>query len=155
MESADEKLIRAIRDHSVEAMGAALAKGADPNARSENGDPALSVAVERFDTGEGVRVLLGAGADPNATGEDGWGPLHVAISQGKVGAAKSLLKAGADDLAMATQIELLRALAERAAPASPEAEIPIVQGNVGERLRERRLPEDAKPEPASPREPRG
>ena len=72
-----------------------LAKGADPNARAENGDTPLHKAARKGRT-EAIAALLNAGADHNARDEDGRTPLHIAALFGRTQAIAALLDAGAD-----------------------------------------------------------
>ena len=64
-----------------------LEKGADPNARDEDGRTPLHEAAGMGHV-EIVKLLLEHGADPNAEDEDGWTPLHVAMFYGCIEVAK-------------------------------------------------------------------
>ena len=76
---------------------AELAKGADPNARTENGWTPLHQAARYNENPAIVQALLDAGADPNARNKDGWTPLHLAArSNENPAGVQALLAAGAD-----------------------------------------------------------
>jgi hypothetical protein len=80
--------------------------GADPNASTDDGFPALIAALtctrtvegrtRRNDVGEIVRLLLSFGADPNQRGINDFTPLHMAVSERNALAIQLLLDAGAD-----------------------------------------------------------
>jgi ankyrin repeat protein len=67
--------------------------GADPNARDEEGNPALLLGVDRGT--DVVRALLSRGAEVDATNDDGETPL-IRAAQGNVEIVRLLLDAGAD-----------------------------------------------------------
>lgn len=78
-------------------VSALLAAGADPDARDDEGRPALVLAAASGAPGAGaVRALLRGGADPDASTGSGWTPLHAAAAGGDRDAARALLDAGVD-----------------------------------------------------------
>lgn len=74
---------------------ALLANGADPNAKSKEGEPILHYAVWRGDL-DRLEDLLKAGADPNLADRHGQTALEGAIWRGNVGVVRLLLRYGAD-----------------------------------------------------------
>lgn len=84
----------------VEDIEAAIAAGADVNAKDADGDTPLHKAVWMSEGEEDiVRILLESGADVNVKNEDGKTPLHIALDD--VAVEKSaiiiaLIEAGAD-----------------------------------------------------------
>lgn len=94
MPSPDEALRRAVGDNDVAAVEAALAAGADPNARAEYGDTALNVAAGSGERGI-VERLLDAGADIENRGGADLTPLMNAALGGHVDVTRLLLDRGA------------------------------------------------------------
>ncbi len=94
----DDDLIYRITFGSTEDIHILLEKGANPNARTSQGNPALSVAVERNDLEavRMVRVLLGKGANPNAPDKAGNVPLVTAIKNKQAEMVVNLVEQGAD-----------------------------------------------------------
>ena len=86
----------------VSDMTRCLQAGADPNARTGNGQTPLHFAAGNG-TAEAVATLLNAGADPNARTVVGNTPLHFAEHAEPVAA---LLEAGADPAARDTNCKL-------------------------------------------------
>ena len=89
--------------HAVErgdtaAVIALLNEGADPNARGQDDETLLHIAVYgRRNTLAIVTALLDAGADPNAENENEKTPLHLAADdQDTLPVVEALLAAGAD-----------------------------------------------------------
>jgi hypothetical protein len=79
------------------AVSALLAGGADPDARDDEGRPALLLAAASGQPGaRAVRALLQGGADPEASTPSGWTALHAAAGAGDRDAARALLDAGVD-----------------------------------------------------------
>jgi ankyrin repeat protein len=72
-----------------------LSSGADPDLPNGQGDTALIIAV-RQGWDEGIDTLLANKARPDATNRLGETPLIVAVQAHQLGAARKLLKAGAD-----------------------------------------------------------
>ena len=72
-----------------------LNKGADVNARVDNGSTPLHEAAYR-NAHETAEVLLKHGADVNAKTDDGWTPLQVAAQENAHETAEVLLKHGAN-----------------------------------------------------------
>lgn len=86
-------------DGSLAQLHAALAAGADPNARCDGGETPLYLAVTRSNLAA-VEALLQAGADPNVPDEWGSTPLHEAAMDDDVQSISALLAAGADPAAL-------------------------------------------------------
>jgi uncharacterized protein len=90
-----ETLAAAASRQDARAVAALLAAGADPNASSAEGAPALHWLVRVGDDATTQR-LLDAGADPNSVSLYGVTPLSLAASNGDVRMLGVLLAAGAD-----------------------------------------------------------
>ncbi len=86
-------LVTARRD--LQWMSFLIYKGANVNARNEQGVTPLSLAVG-LNFVEGVDVLLGKGARVNDPGADGETPLIAAVHQRSVELVRTLIRAGAD-----------------------------------------------------------
>jgi ankyrin repeat protein len=90
----DSRVIEAVGVGDVDALAAALEKGADPNAESSPGRPALYLAARRGNA-EAVRLLIDAGADLEAeTAESSI--LAGAAFEGHREVVEILLNAGTD-----------------------------------------------------------
>jgi len=94
-----ESLQQAVEAGDLARVRAALAAGADCNARDADGSSMLMLAAHagRLDL---VRALIAAGADVNATDERGWGALLKAVynadlDRGFAGVVAVLIEAGA------------------------------------------------------------
>jgi hypothetical protein len=84
-----DTLFSAIAARQAQALQQALAQGASPNARNQEGQPALSQAVlQRWP--EGIRILLAAGADKNAKNNKGQTAADLALEWGDAGMAELL-----------------------------------------------------------------
>ncbi len=115
----NEELLRAASAGDAKAVAAALAKGADVNAKSAYGATALSFAADKGHT-EVARVLIQGKADVNAKDKLYQStPLTWAVMRNNVGVIKLLVEAGAKghegtlrSAATAGKTELVRALLE-------------------------------------------
>lgn len=72
-----------------------IARGADPNAKNKDGEPALYTAVF-WSRREVVDVLLAGGADPNAKNKDGETSFAMAMRRSESEIVDALLVGGAD-----------------------------------------------------------
>lgn len=90
-----QELLAALRLGSVEGVQAALAAGADPDARDPSGWTPLMLAVAQRDLSI-MEVLLAAGADIEAVDEGGRTALIEAAFGGSPPVVRLLLEAGAD-----------------------------------------------------------
>lgn len=72
-----------------------LAIGTNPDARNENGDPAIRRAALKSQ-GHCVNLLLAHGANPNLANKEGRTALHEAAALADLGMIVSLAEAGAD-----------------------------------------------------------
>ena len=88
-------LIEAVRADDPAGVAALLDRGANPNAREEDGSTALSWAAIRGNAKTASR-LLKAGADPNLRNALGVSPLSIAIENGVSEVAQLLVRHGAD-----------------------------------------------------------
>jgi len=88
-------LLDAAQARDTAAVRAALAAGADANARDVDGSTPLLYAAHAADAAT-VRALLGAGADPNLANRYGVAPLHEAALVGDVDLVHALLDKGAE-----------------------------------------------------------
>ncbi len=83
--SADERMFDALQSRNTQRVKAALAEGANANAKGPGGVTPLLWAVDRGSV-ELVNVLLEAKADVNAAAEDGLTPLiRAAAKPGRCG----------------------------------------------------------------------
>jgi len=103
-------LMQAIGVSSVAVVRLFLARGAEVNIKTGDGESPIHLAVERnqFAAGQSplvgnaeetaviVRLLAERGADLNVRGFNDWTPLHRAVAQGDLGLVKLLIELGAD-----------------------------------------------------------
>lgn len=75
---------------------------ADPNAKSNRGDPPLYWAASSGHA-DAAQLLIDNGADPDGEAHDGYKPLHVAASKNRADVVKVLLAAGVDPLTPKTR----------------------------------------------------
>ena len=92
--AAARSLRQAVQTGDRTATLAALAKGADPNARIDDDSTLLSEAAFHGQL-EVMKLLLNKGAKVNSTNEDGNTPLHVAAFMGRTEMVQLLLAKGA------------------------------------------------------------
>lgn len=95
-----DPLLTAVAAGDAAAAKAALAAGADANARDDAGTTALMRAAHEGNVAL-VRLLLGAGADVNAADAGGWTALHKSVhnpdkDRGFPEVVQALVDAGAD-----------------------------------------------------------
>lgn len=90
-----DALIDAARADDQSAVAALLSKGADVNARQEDGATSLAWAANHSNIAI-AELLLSRGANPDLTNELGIGPLSLAISNGSLPMVKLLLSKGAN-----------------------------------------------------------
>jgi len=96
--SPDEELIYRINFGSSEDVRLLLEKGANPNAITNTGDPALSIAVYRDDAEANgiVKVLLEKGANPNTIDKSRYYPIVLAVKNQRAEMVAALFAKGAD-----------------------------------------------------------
>lgn len=94
----NEELMYRINFGRTDDVKILLSRGADPNARNAQGDPALSVAIDRQDieAPSMVNALLDKGANPNIPNSSQIFPIMRAVNNGQQGLVVSLLKRGAE-----------------------------------------------------------
>lgn len=96
----DAKLLDAARNNAPADVRAALAAGADANARDADGSTPMTYAAHFGDVGS-VQALLGAKGNPNLANRYGVAPMHEAALRADASLLKTLLDAGADvDIAL-------------------------------------------------------
>jgi ankyrin repeat protein len=89
-------LMTAARSGNVEAVNALVAHGADINRKETwRGQTAVMWAAAEGHS-DVIRALLAHGADMHARSNGGFTPLLFAVREGKIGAVKTFLEAGAD-----------------------------------------------------------
>ena len=91
----DQQLLSAAMRGDIDEVLRLASKGADINAKGEEGH---GVLYWRILCGSDVQLerLITAGADPNIRDDDGWSPLHEATFGNRRGMTKLLLKHGAN-----------------------------------------------------------
>lgn len=94
-EDLTKRLIKAANDGSTAKAKELIEKGADVNAKGQEGTTPLMFAAGRGHT-EVARLLIEKGADVNAKSNDNWTPLIWASSMGKTEVSKLLIEKGAD-----------------------------------------------------------
>jgi uncharacterized protein len=94
-EDADERLLTAAAAGDALAIRAALADGADPDARDDAGTPALMLAT-RARAAEAVRTLIDAEADVDAQDAERFNPFLYAGAEGLLEILTLVNEAGAD-----------------------------------------------------------
>lgn len=127
-------LFAAMYARDLEAFRAALAAGANANARSDNGVPVLVLTAQAKDGAPFVAALVDAGALVNVRPVNGTTPLIAAVESGNVESVRKLLSAGAN-VTLADHIkrtplqvasgwkhpEITRILLDAGAPPDPRA----------------------------------
>lgn len=93
--SPDENLLAAAKAGDAAGVKAALAQGADVNARDKDNNPPLYLAAQKGDL-PSVKILVEANADMNASGKSTLTALHVACQKGDFEMAKYLVVQGAN-----------------------------------------------------------
>jgi hypothetical protein len=113
----------AVRAGDVDAVGALLSAGADPDVCDEHGTPVLCLAIEAY-AEEVVRLLATHGADPGRCGPDGVPPLRKAVDSGSPAVVEAVLHDTAE-WRRRREAELLeaRSLARHWCEAGIEAEL--------------------------------
>ena len=125
-----EALIDAARTDDLAAAAALLEKGADANARDEDGATSLAWAANHSNAAM-AELLLSRGANPDLANELGVGPLSLAIANGSLPLVKLLLSKSANPnvarengetplmtAARLGQVEMMRLLLGRGANAN-------------------------------------
>ncbi len=95
LEEQKEELLQASWDGKIKTVQALLEKGADVNAKTEDGFFALMYASQNGHT-DIVKLLLKEGADINAKDDNSWTALIWASSMGRTDTVKLLIEKGAD-----------------------------------------------------------
>ena len=92
-----DNLFAVAKGGTASEVSAAIAAGADPNARNEGGVTPLHGAAMFNPEPSVVAALTEVGADPNARGEGGVTPLHAAaMFNPEPSVVRALIEAGAD-----------------------------------------------------------
>ncbi len=86
---------RAIESGNIEDLRFHLKNGTDPDTRTNDGQPALTVSTWANHP-TCVEILLAEGADPNARDDEGYTPLHSAAFLGRNEITRLLVESGAD-----------------------------------------------------------
>jgi ankyrin repeat protein len=93
--SLNDELIDAVFLVELDEVRRLLRLGADPDARDEEGRPALFTAFAAGGV-ELVQALLDAGSDPNLCDGDGWSALDVALYRRRFDLIRVLVQYGGD-----------------------------------------------------------
>ena len=93
--SLDDELVDAVFLSDADDVRHLLGQGADPDARDDDGCPALMIATADGDR-DLARALLEAGANPNLRDTDGWTALDVAVYRKTLDLVWLLLQYGAE-----------------------------------------------------------
>ncbi len=91
----DKALLKATAGSDTQAVRELLSRGANANAKDEDGNTPLHYTAVKGRTDE-VRLLLEGRADVNAKGVGRFTPLHEAVYWGQSDVTRLLLEAGAD-----------------------------------------------------------
>lgn len=93
-------LFKAIREKSADAVRAAIAQGADPNAPDDKGTKPLNFAFLKDGGWPGrkdvIEALLAGGADVNARFRGDYSALHLAVTRSEKNVVELLIDRGAD-----------------------------------------------------------
>lgn len=96
-EDLNSKLLIATKGKNLYRVKRLLDRGAEVDARDEDGQTSLHWAAWYGEYHIDIaRLLLDKGADPNAAADDGRTPLHLAVVNGNTSNAKLLIQRGAD-----------------------------------------------------------
>ena len=85
----------AIGSRDIENLRLHLKNGTDPDTRTNDGQPALTVSTWANHPAC-IKILLAGGADPNARDDEGYTPLHSAAFLGRNEITRLLVEGGAD-----------------------------------------------------------
>jgi len=109
-------------------IGQLIAAGSNPNYDDLGGFPALiaTLATDRPDRLELIRLLLARGADPNRRGINDWTPLHYAVGRRDLEAVRLLLANGADP-SLRTRIDDYETAIETAEKAGFDAGLAVLR----------------------------
>jgi ankyrin repeat protein len=95
LDGGDPTLFEAVKGNDVQAVKVLIGRGADVNARSEDGNTPLAIAVYEGHV-EMADLLLAAGAEINAKYPGGATVVMTAVFKGRLAILKELLRKGAD-----------------------------------------------------------
>lgn len=115
-------------------IGRLIAAGSNPNYDDMGGFPALiaTLATDRPDRLQLLRLLLESGADPNRRGINDWTPLHYAVGRRDLEAVRLLLANGADPT-LRTRIDDYESAIETAEQAGFDAGLALLQEAITKR----------------------
>jgi len=119
--SLDDELIYRINFGSTDDLKLLLGRGANPNAHSTQGDPALTVAIGRNDKEAiaMVKLLLDKGANPNISDKSGMYPIIQAAQNAQGEMVTDLIAKGADVHAVSVTGASLIDIARKTGVAKP------------------------------------